>query len=206
MAAGEGRIRPHGLKGSRGESAPWGGGSQRTADGWGWPAGECSKKCGRGSGVPLRPGQPGQGQMVRIAPLRGHHGSGPDALRPRAPGAGTDWRPRSPRSLSPPPRGVWAATSPVHGAPVPRSPPPGRARLLSGSLPPTGSRAAQVPPFLSPFLGFSFCSFLSCWSLSLPFPHSPVRPPRLSADAGVSELLHWTFLASALLGSGWNFF
>lgn len=110
------------------------------------------------------------------------------------------------RSLSPPPRGVWAATSPVHGAPVPRSPPPGRARLLSGSLPPTGSRAAQVPPFLSPFLGFSFCSFLSCWSLSLPFPHSPVRPPRLSADAGVSELLHWTFLASALLGSGWNFF
>lgn len=81
------------------------------------------------------------------------------------------------RSLPPPPRGVWAAPSPVHGAPVRRSPPPGRARLLSGSLPPTGSRAAQVPPFLSPFLGFSFCSFLSCWFLSLPLPPFASPPP-----------------------------
>ena len=89
VAAGEGRVRPRGLKGSRGESAPEG--PQRTADGWGWPAGDCSKKCGRSSEVPLRPGRPGQGQIVRIAPLRGHHGSGPGALRPRAPGAGPDW-------------------------------------------------------------------------------------------------------------------
>lgn len=92
---GRGAYPPSRPEGVSGGIRPGGGGSQRTADGWGWPAGECSKKCGRGSGVPLRPGQPGQGQMVRIAPLRGHHGSGPDALRPRAPGAGTDWRPRS---------------------------------------------------------------------------------------------------------------
>lgn len=56
---------------------------------WGWPAGGSSEKCGRGSEVPLRRGRPGLGQMVRIAPLRGLHGSGLGALRPRRVGWGT---------------------------------------------------------------------------------------------------------------------
>lgn len=49
---------------------------------WGWPAGGSSEKCGRGSEVPLRRGRSGLGQMVRISPLRGLHGSGPGALWP----------------------------------------------------------------------------------------------------------------------------
>ena len=66
---------------------------------------------------------------------------------------------------------------------------------------PPRSRRSFLLSWVSPFVLSSPAGFFL-----FPFPHSPVRPPRLSADAGVSELFHWTFLASALLGSGWNFF
>lgn len=161
---------------------------------WGWPAGGSSEKCGRGSEVPLRRWWPGLGQMVRIAPLRGLHGSGPDALRPRrvgwgtaGAGGGTGSAPAVSLFLPPPPRGMWARGrwSPVHGAPwsgapcpAPRSLPPGRA------LPLSSSRSLSLTPWLPGSRLFSFLGFLLLFFrlllVSLPFPHSPVRPLRLS--------------------------
>lgn len=60
----------------------------------------------------------------------------------------------------------WCAVERQRAPSALRSPPPGRTLPLSGSFPPTGSLAARLPLFLSPFLGFCFCSFFSCWSFS----------------------------------------
>lgn len=159
-------------------------------------AGGSSEKCGRGSEVRLRRGRPAQRQMVSITPLNGLHGSWPGVLR--APEAEQGWRPWSLSAFS---------LSPLEGCgPRPRealsmvrrraAAGPIRSTLSSpGSYSPTFrlfpshwlfGRPAPVVPFS--FLGFRLLFFLLLL-VFLPFPHRPVRPPCLSPDSGVSELL-----------------
>ena len=154
-AAGEGRVRLHCRAGSSGESARRAPSAPPTARG-GRPVAApksagaaCKCRCDRGDrgrdrwcGSPL--------SVVCVSQGLARSGCGRRGLD-RAGARGLS------HSLPPPPRGVWAAAapSPVHGAPAPRSPPPGPA-LPTFRLSPSH----WLPGRPGPAVPFSFLGFL----------------------------------------------
>lgn len=155
-------------------------------------------------------------QMVLIAP-RPPRSSRVRAWRAQAAGAGGLRAPGAGRGRRPPgvsrafsrcplegcgPRPHRALSMVRHGAARP-------ARRVSSpdpAVPSTGSWDARAPrsfplSWVSPFVLCLLLVFLS----SSPSPTRGSPPPQLSPDSGISELLDETCLASAVLGSRWDF-